>query len=159
RSLHRRIRRRRRTALIEPARLAPIDDHAVFHKEDAAGERSDHLAILLDNQGGEVGLMGDAGKLEADLMHDARLDTLRRLIKQQHFRPRDQRARDGEDLLLAAREGAGALIFALLKNRKPVVNLMKGEEGGAIFMAKQAKAEIFLDREICKTLAPLRHIA
>ena len=53
-----------------------------------------------------------------DLLHDERREAERRLVEEEQARPAHQRAGDGEHLLLAARQGAAALVQALLEARK-----------------------------------------
>ena len=58
------------------------------------------------------------GDHAADLLDDVGLDALGRLVQQQDAGPRDQRAGDGELLLLAAREIAAASVAHVLQHRK-----------------------------------------
>src|SRR6185436_586615 len=73
------------------------------HRSAAAGDPRDHLADLID---------------------DARRETLRRLVEQHDRWAGDQRAGDREHLLLAARHLAGELAAALGEPRQLLVELV-----------------------------------
>ena len=53
-----------------------------------------------------------------DVLDDQRRKAERRLVEQQQARLAHQRARDRQHLLLAARQGAGQLVLALLQARE-----------------------------------------
>src|SRR5713101_1631453 len=75
------------------------------HSEHGLGE-------LLDDENGQP-LTGEVGNPFVELLDDERRQAHRQLVEQQQRRARCQRPRDGEHLLLTARECAGELAAAL----------------------------------------------
>ena len=71
----------------------------------AVGERDRALRTLLDEQHREAAVADRGERLEDDV-DDARREPERRLVEQQDVRLGDERPRDRELLLLAARERA-----------------------------------------------------
>src|SRR5205823_11434632 len=69
--------------------LAPREDHAVL------GELQGEVEILLDEEDRHPPLE-QLVEHAADLLDRRRLDPLRRLVEQEHARPRDQGPGDGE---------------------------------------------------------------
>jgi hypothetical protein len=70
------------------------------------------VEILLDQHDRHLALIPQQRDHPADLLDDVGLDALGRLIEQKQFGPGDQRARDGQLLLLAARQVAAAPVLA-----------------------------------------------
>src|SRR3989454_3311059 len=81
------------------------------------GELEREPNVLLDEQD-RLALGLQAGDGAADLGDDERREALGGLVHQQHARVAHQSARDGEHLLLAARERARRLLGALREPRK-----------------------------------------
>ena len=74
--------------------------------------------VLLDEEHGQALARVELGDDLEDLLDDERREPERGLVEQQQLRPAHQRARDGEHLLLAARQRAAALVQALLEARE-----------------------------------------
>ena len=70
--------------------------------------------VLLDEEHGQALARVEVGDDLEDLLDDERGEPERRLVEQQQFWPAHQRARDGEHLLLAARQRAAALVRGAL---------------------------------------------
>ena len=116
------------------------------------------LHVLLDDQHREPAGADTFHQLEHLLHHDRR-QTRRRLVEQQQFRIRHQRAADRAHLLLAARHGAGHLAAPLLHARKQVEHEFQPL---GIFGARArhvgAHLQIVVDGEPRKQPAVLRHM-
>ena len=78
-------------------------DLAVREDERAVGERNRALRALLDEDDGEP-LVADLGERAEDRIGDGRGKAERRLVEEQDIRCGDERAGDGQLLLLASRE-------------------------------------------------------
>ena len=94
-----------------------------------------------------------------DLLHDQRRQAERRLIQQQQPRPQQQRARDRQHLLLAARKRAGLLAEALAQSGEIAEHALE-VLGDALTVAADvaAKPEVLLDRQLEERAAPVRHV-
>ena len=88
-------------------------------------------------------------------LHEQRREAERRLVEQQQPRPRHERARDREHLLLAARERAGALLAALAQAREQLEHALAVRcDPGAVLAQVGAELEVLLDREVREDLRP-----
>ena len=96
-----------------------VDELAVCEHVGPVGEGDRALRALLDEEDGDAPL-ADLLDLE-DRVDELGREAERRLVEQQHVRPRDQGARDCELLLLAAGERPGLA---------PSKGLDDREEGG-----------------------------
>ncbi len=83
----------------------------------AVGERDGEQPSLLDEQDRDPVVAHLPERLEEGL-DDARREPERGLVEEQHVRPRDQRARDRELLLLAAGEQPGLAAGELRDDRE-----------------------------------------
>src|SRR5260370_4633829 len=80
-----------------------VDDAPMLHDVMPVGHGGREPEILLDEEDREA-LRLQATDGGADLLDDHRRQALRRLVQQQQARARAEDARDGKQLLLAARE-------------------------------------------------------
>src|ERR1043166_2059043 len=94
----------RRLVHVGPA--AGVDDGAAVHDGKIVAEFAREVEILLDQHDRDLAEVAQIGNRSADVFDDRRLDALGRLVEEQHARPHDDRATDGELLLLAARKVA-----------------------------------------------------
>jgi hypothetical protein len=80
---------------------SPEGDAPLLHQEELMRHRERHVGVLLDQEdGGAIAIeLADDGE---DLGDDERREPERRLVHEQDARPRHQRARDRQHLLLAA---------------------------------------------------------
>ena len=95
--------------LQEFAAAAGQGDLAVDHDEAAMGELERVIGVLFDQEYREPVAGVERSDDVEDLPRDQRREAERRLVEQQEPRPPHQGARDGEHLLLAARQRAAAL--------------------------------------------------
>src|SRR6267143_2191921 len=123
-----------------------------FHDVAAAREFQREPRVLLHQQDRHA-LSRDLAHNVEDLRHHQGREAHRRLVQQQQFRPRHQRARNGEHLLLAAGERAGDLLAALPQARKACVLRL----GVAAAERVGAHGKILLHRELAENAAPLGH--
>ena len=99
-------------------------DAAVDHDRDVLRHRGGHSDVLLDDEDRDLPLLADPDQHVLDLLHDDRRESLGRLVHHQQARVEQQRARDREHLLLAARELAAAARMPFLESRKRVVDAL-----------------------------------
>ena len=114
-----------------------------------------HVGVLLDEEDRRPRGVDLPDDLE-NRLHELWGEAERRLVQEQEARAGEERAADGEHLLLAARERPGTLIETLLQAREqrehavaiaPDVLAVRAREG--------AQVEVFVDGEIGKDAAPL----
>src|SRR5262245_62241458 len=82
------------------------------------GELERVIGVLLDEEDGNALLLVEIANDREDLLDDEGRETERRLVEEQEARAAHQRAGDGQHLLLAARQGAAALIEPFLESRE-----------------------------------------
>ena len=71
-----------------------------------------------------------------------------------------ERAAHGEHLLLAAGKRTGDLVLALFQTREDLIHALEVALDAVLVVAKVgADLEVFIGREVCKDLTPLRHLA
>src|SRR5205085_4944464 len=100
-------------------------DGALFQHVDTVGEAQRELRVLLGEQDREPGSL-ETGDLLAEVIHDERCQSLRRLVEQQQLGVAHQRARDCQHLLLAAGEIAAIAVRQLPERRKEVEDPLYG---------------------------------
>src|SRR5215212_4093818 len=84
------------------------------------GEGDRPLSTLLDEQHGHSSLADLVQRFEDDA-HELRREPERRFVEQQEVRPRDERARDRELLLLSAGQRSCRALGELLHDREEIV--------------------------------------
>src|SRR5579863_7409332 len=77
------------------------------HDRDAVGHRHRLALVMGDEHEGRPDLPLDLGELDLEPLAQLEIERSKRLIEQQDGGPVDQRASNGDTLLLAARELAG----------------------------------------------------
>jgi len=101
-------------------------------------------------------------------VHDVRLNPFRRLVENQHRRLEHERAADGELLLLPPGEIAATPLAHRLEHRKQVEDPRRNSacaigatlSDGALAKADaDAHLQVFLNGELRKNFAALRHVA
>src|SRR5215218_10236765 len=142
--------------LIERRRVAGEHDLAAIHDEDPVGELLREIEILLDQDDGHLAALAQIGDGAADVLDDRGLDAFGRLVEDEELRAHDERAADGELLLLAAREVAAAPAQHLGKHREEREHVVRNGVPGPR-QRRKAGAQVLLDREQRKNLAALRH--
>ena len=124
----------------------------------AVRERDGPLRALLDEQDREPTVADRRERLEDDV-DDARRQAERGLVEQQHLGVRDERPRDRELLLLAARERAGLAAEGLLarpgraRRRAARSSSMPSRAAPAC----ETQLEVFLDGQVREDPPSLRH--
>ena len=71
----------------------------------------------------------------------------------------DERAGDGQHLLLAARQRAAALARALAQEREPAIDLVERERCRAAALTNRPMRRLSMHRHMREDLAALRHVA
>src|ERR1700738_5130090 len=104
--------------LVHVGLAAGVDDGTAVHDGKIVAELAREVEILLDQHDRDLAEVAQIGDGPADVLDDRRLDALGRLVEQEHARPHDERAADGELLLLAAREVAAAPAQHVAEHRK-----------------------------------------
>ena len=120
-----------------------LDDMAVVDDINAVGKRQRRRDILLYDQDG----LARFGKRPAggeQIAHDDRRQPLERLVEQQDFRLADQRTRDRQHLLFAARQVGAAAAAPFLQPREHGVDAI---ERPAVRRRQAGEDEILLDVE------------
>ena len=92
-----------------------------------------------------------------DFFDDGGLNPLGRFIEQQYLRLRGERARNGELLLLSARQHAATAIQVLDEIRKQLGHQAR-DRAASVGSSESAKQNVFANGEIGDDLAALRHI-
>ena len=109
------------------------------------------MVVLLDQEDGQaLGLEADEDA--ADLADDERGEPFRRLVEEQHPAVGEERPADGQHLLLAARERAARLGFALPEAREQLEDAIEGPP-----VRSGAEEQVLADRERREDAASLRH--
>ena len=83
--------------------------------DDAVHDRQQRVDLVCGDQHRDLLLAGDAREQRHDFVGAAQVEVRERLIEQQQPRPRDQRVRDQDALLLAARELADPRVGEALR--------------------------------------------
>ncbi len=110
------LRRRRRRRRLGGALVG--DDVAVAHRDDAVGVGGD-VGFVGDDDDGHALLAVERDQGLHDLVRGAGVEIAGRLVGEQQARRVDQRARDGDALLLAARELARRVALAVAEAEQP----------------------------------------
>ena len=133
---------------------------ALLHDVDALARRQRERHVLLDQKDGDALVVQELDDV-ADLRDHARHQAFGRLVEQDDFRLQHHGPRDGEHLLLAARQRAAGLAAPLRQHRKEREHLV--EQAAALFfghaVAVEAGAQVLHHREQAEDAAVLRHIA
>ena len=80
-----------------------MGDLAIDHHADALGHIHHHTEVLLDQQDGDFSALGKAAQGLLHLLHDHRRQAFSGLVHHQQLGLQQQRAANGQHLLLAAR--------------------------------------------------------
>ena len=120
---------------IEPRRLVLLLHMAGVHHGDPVRQRQRLGLVVRHVDERDADLLLQVDELELHVLAQLGVEGGQRLVEQQHRRMRDQRARDGDALLLAARE---LVRIALAEAREPHI----GERFGD-FRARSARAAVF----------------
>ena len=95
---------RRRRLLVDLARAADLLDPAAVHDRDPVGHRERLFLVVRHVDERRPELVLDPLQLELHLLAQLHVERAERLVEQQRRGPVDERARERDALLLAARE-------------------------------------------------------
>ena len=126
---------------------APVDHH-----RNAVGGGGGHRQVLLDQQDGQVVLLGQLAQGRLHLRHDDRGQALGGLVHHQHPGLQQQRTANRQHLLLAPRELAAAVVASFGQARKQRVHPVNGRARWG------HQAQGLLDTERGPHAPPLRDI-
>src|SRR5436309_5300508 len=135
----------------ERGRRAGEDDRALVHDQDALPDPRGEPEVLLDEEERESG-RAHLREYFADLLHELRCKTLRRLVEEKHRRIPHERGGDGEHLLLAVRELVAARRATAGEDREEIQNAGLVP---AIHQRPRGDREILAHAEIAEDAAPL----
>src|SRR5712692_9352082 len=134
------------------------DASSLLEKPEVARDAPREAQLLFDQKHRQARRAVEREQDVADLVHEVRLDPFGGLVENQQRRLDDQRARDRELLLLAAREVAATAMSHLLQHGKQIVDVRRNR-ARAVLPYAEPEAQIFLDRQLRKDVAALRHVA
>jgi hypothetical protein len=132
-----------------------VDDGAVLHHDHPVGDVEGEAQDLLGHDDGEAARVADRLQRPAHLADDRGLDALGGLVEEQDLRAAGERPRDGELLLLPAREVAAAPSLHLQQDREHVVEILRHLAGAG---DRQAGLDVLLHRHGREDHAALRHV-
>src|SRR5258706_4575457 len=132
-----------------------VNELPLLYDQEAVGDFLREPEHLLRHHYREVAFGLQAIERLGDVLDDRRLDAFGRLVEDQHFRVRHQRAGDGELLLLSAGQIAALAVAHLVQYRKSIVDELGNDLVRHVLHARQ---DVLLDSEIGKNHAALRHI-
>jgi len=132
-------------------------DRALAQHDDLVAHGQRHACVLLHEQDRHA-LALEAEENALEFAHEQGRQTLRRLVEHEQVRVAGERARDGEHLLLPAREASSGLARPLAQDGEVVVN---SAERPARTPADDAlgQPEILRHVQVREDLPSLRHIA
>ena len=113
--------------------------------------------ILLDDQDRHLAFFGKLHQHRFDLIDDDRRQPFGRLVHDQEARIAEERARDGQHLLLAAGELRAAVGAPLVKPRKSLIDAV--DRPGRIRGRRRHQPQMLVDRKARPNAPALRHIA
>ncbi len=140
----------------QPHRLDHPVDAAVDHDGDRVGDLGRHADVLLDDEDGDIALLGQPHQHVLDLRDDDRREAFGRLVHDQEPRIEQQRPRDRQHLLLAAGELRAGIVLALGKPRKGVVDPLRRP---AAARPALRQPQMLVDAQRSPQPPALRHIA
>src|SRR5262249_19848754 len=108
-------------ATVEFRRRPREHDRALAQHDNLVAHGQRHARVLLHEQDRHA-LALEAEENALELTHEQGSQALRRLVEHEQIRVASERARDGEHLLLAAREASSGLARPLVQDGEVVVN-------------------------------------
>ena len=140
----------------EPRRIDDAIDPAVDHDRDAFRDGRRHPDVLLDQEHGHVAVLAEARQHVFDLGDNHRRQPFGRFIHDQKMRIGEQRAGDREHLLLAAGQLAAAIVLALGKAGKGLIDALDSPRPTAY---PGGQPQMLVDAERAPQSPPLRNVA
>ena len=133
-------------------------DPPALHENDAACDVEHQFEVLLDDKHREAVLVAQGRQQRADFLDDRGLDALGGLIEQKEPWQRHQGAREGEDLLLSARQRAASAVQEPAQARKNPHDPLNRPLLGLAGIRRPCEAQVLLGAEPGKDAASLRHV-
>src|SRR5207247_9738587 len=120
------------------------DDRALFHDVATVAHVERHARVLLDQQHGDAEPL-ELGDHLADVTHHGGRQALGGLVHEDDTRPRHHHARDGQHLLLTARDRLARLVETFPQARKVIEHLaetLAAERGRPAAHGREAALQI-----------------
>ena len=127
-------------------------------QHNAACDVEHEFEVLFHDQHREAVLVAQGRQQRADFLDDRGLDALGRLIEQKEPWQRHQGAREGEDLLLSARQRAAPAVHEPAEPRKNSHDPLNRPLLGLAGIRRPREAQVLLGAEPGKDAASLRHV-
>ena len=131
-------------------------DAAVDHDGDVARHRGRDADVLLDHEHGDVALLAEPDQHLLDLRDDDGREPFGRLVHDEQARVGQQRARDRQHLLFAARELAAAVVACARRGAGRSGRCARPSRRRA---ASRRQPQMLVDGQRAPQPAALRHIA
>ena len=141
----------------ESCAVAPLNDRSTLHDDETVRQLARKVKILLYEDDGHILAASQIRNRSSDILDDRRLDALGRLIQQKQPWSHDQRATDGELLLLTAGQIASPTPQHGLEDGEQLENFIRDGSCSA-FERREGRLQVFLHREEGENLAPLRYV-
>src|SRR3954465_7875984 len=109
--------------------VARKHDASPLHYREAVGEARERVEVAVDDQRGLAALLQHAERAPDLLAHERR-EALRRLVQHQYRGLREERATDGEHLLLAAGDLVAVVPASLLQTREQSIDAVQSPRPG-----------------------------
>ena len=139
----------------EPRRFHDPVDPAVDHDRDFFGDSGRDADVLLDNEHADFALFAEIDQNLLDLLDDDRRQTLGRLVHDEELRVEQERARNGEHLLLAAGKLVAAIVAPFGEPRKGFVDA----RDRPLPAVAAGEPQMFVDGDRGPQPPALRHVA
>src|SRR5213592_4295891 len=107
-----------------------MDDLAAVEDDRVVRDRQDLLRVLLDDDRREAFVQDQPLDRAQQFLDDDRRESLERLVEEEQLRVEDERARDREHLLLAARQLVAEVGLSLLEAREHLVDAARRPRAG-----------------------------
>src|SRR5215213_11203199 len=142
---------------LQPVPGPRLDDLAALHHDEAVGQVTRELEILLDQDDRETALVPQVGDRPADVLDDRGLDAFGRLVEEEEARLHHQRACDCELLLLPTGQVAAAAAEHGFQDGEQLEDLVR-QAALAPRQQGEPRFEVLLNGEKREDLAALRDI-
>src|SRR5262247_3548165 len=110
---------------LERRAVGLVHHHAALENDGAVGDAENFLRVLLDHNGGRALLANDALERNQQLLHENGGQAFQRLVEEQDAGIENERAADGQHLLLAARKLVAEIALALAQTREHLVDPLR----------------------------------
>ena len=136
-----------------------FDDGAALEYHDAVSDIEHQVQILFNNDQGQTEFIAQAGQGRANLLHDRRLYAFAGFIQQQQPRLRNQCACQGQNLLLAAGQGAALAVQQHTQTRELIDHTLDRLLFGFANVFAPGHAQVFQSSEARQNATALWYVA